>query len=430
LNYQETVDYLFGMLPMYQRVGAQAYKKDLDNTLALLEALDNPHKKLKCIHIAGTNGKGSVSHMIASALQEAGYKTALYISPHYKDYRERIKINGEYISEEYVIAFVAKMKEHIERISPSFFEMTVAMAFDYFVYMQVDYAVIETGLGGRLDSTNVIEPLLSVITNISYDHMNMLGDTLPLIAKEKAGIIKYKKPVVIGETQEEVKKVFTNKVYETNSIIYFADKEVSIDNIVITNIGACTLDIDIKNNTDIKNVEIDFYASYQLKNIITAVSALEILRKNNIAISDVHIKAGLEHLRKNTAFVGRWTVLQKNPTVIIDSAHNEAGITEILQQLKSIKYTHLHWVYGSVNDKDLSKIINLLPKKDTTYYLCKPNIPRGLDEEILLDFFTKENYLAKSYTSVASAYEGAKSSCTSSEIIIISGSIFVIAEVL
>lgn len=417
------------MLPMFQRVGEAAYKKDLHNTLALLEAIGNPHHRLQCIHVAGTNGKGSVSHMIASAIQEAGFTCGLYISPHYKDYRERIKINGNYISEEYVVSFVEKIKPAIEEIQPSFFELTVAMAFDCFAFMQVDYAVIETGLGGRLDSTNVIEPLLSVITNISYDHMHMLGNTLPEIAGEKAGIIKKNIPVVIGETQEEVKEVFHQKAIEKNSTIYFADKEVEIVHYQKTDIATAQFDIQFK-DACIENIQIDYATHYQQKNIVTTACALKKLQEIGIAISHEHIRLGLSHLRKNTAFIGRWNVIQQQPIIILDSAHNEAGIRELVNQLQELKYQTLHWVYGTVSDKDVNKVLALLPKEHTHYYLCKPDIPRGMEIGVLADYFSKHTSEASTYSSVREAYEAAKIRANKDDIIVVSGSIFIVAEII
>lgn len=414
---------------MYQRVGAAAYKKDLSNTLALLEVLQNPHLQLKCIHIAGTNGKGSVSHMIASALQEAGNTCGLYISPHYKDYRERIKINGFYISESFIVDFVAKMKEAIETIQPSFFELTVAMAFDYFAQQKVDYAIIETGLGGRLDSTNVIDPILSVITNISYDHMNMLGNTLPEIAKEKAGIIKFKRPIVIGETQEEVKKVFINKAYEQQSIIYFADKEMQLNNYHSNEFGEASFDILYKNELFIEQLKVDYASSYQQKNIIIACFSLHILKNLGIEINPSQIKNGFENLKSNTSFIGRWMIIDKQPLTVFDSAHNEAGINELKNQLAQIKYSHLHWIYGAVNDKDLSKIIALLPKENTTYYLCKPAIPRGLETNELAKYFDTNQLNYQIWESVSTAYQKALSSRNNQDVVLVAGSIFVVAEV-
>ena len=418
------------MLPIYQRVGAAAYKKDLSNTLALLEVLQNPHLQLKCIHIAGTNGKGSVSHMIASALQEAGYTCGLYISPHYKDYRERIKINGSYINEAFVIDFVAKMKDAIETIQPSFFELTVAMAFDYFAQNNIDYAIIETGLGGRLDSTNVIDPILSVITNISYDHMNMLGNTLPEIASEKAGIIKLNRPIVIGETQNEIKHVFINKAAEQQSLIYFADKEMQLSNYSCNEFGEASFDILYKNEPFIEQLKVDYASSYQQKNVITACYSLLILNKLGIAINPLQIQKGFENLKNNTSFIGRWMIIDKQPLTVFDSAHNEAGINELKNQLLQLNYTHLHWVYGAVNDKDLSKIIALLPKKNTTYYLCKPAIPRGLDTTELANYFEINQLKYQICNSVPDAYQTALNNRIINEMVLVAGSIFVVAEVI
>lgn len=415
---------------MYQRVGAAAYKANLDNTIALLNVIDNPHQKLKCIHIAGTNGKGSVSHLIASALQESGYTCGLYVSPHYVDFRERIKINGDYISESFVVEFIEKLKPHIESISPSFFELTVAMAFDYFAQQKIDFAVIETGLGGRLDSTNVIAPLLSVITNISYDHMNLLGDTLQKISIEKAGIIKHNTPVVIGETQEETKSVFVNQAAASNATIYFADQETRIENFSSNGLNDAQFDIHFENRKPIANIHINYATAYQLKNCLTAAFSLQILNTFGLSISDHAIQNGFKNLIRNTKFIGRWQVINSSPITIVDSAHNIGGITEVLSQLASIKYRHLHWVYGTVNDKDLEPILALLPKQNCSYYLCKPAIPRGLDETLLLDLFHAKQLPASRYTSVSDAFSEAKNCATSEDLILVAGSIFVVAEVL
>lgn len=431
MTYQQTLDYIFAKLPMYQRVGAAAYKADLDNTIALCAAIGNPHEKLRCIHVAGTNGKGSVSHIMASCLQSAGYRTGLYVSPHYKDFRERIKINGEYVSEHFVIAFIDKIKPVIERISPSFFEITVAMAFAYFEEEKVDFAVIETGLGGRLDSTNVITPLLSVITNISYDHVNLLGDTLAKIATEKAGIIKEKIPVIIGEKSNETETIFIEKAKNENANIVFAEDIFDIKNYQST-LQGCHFDIfDKQDKTTRTNLQADISGPYQIKNLCTALAALKQLEQliPNIS-STINLSKGLRHIQSNTAFIGRWNIVQQAPLTILDSAHNEAGIQEVLQQLKTTVHQHLHWVYGTVNDKDINKILALLPTKNTTYYCCKPSIPRGLDEVTLQQSAESFGLVGESYPSVNEAFNTAKKNANPNDIVIVCGSIFVVAEVI
>jgi dihydrofolate synthase / folylpolyglutamate synthase len=431
VTYQQTLDYIFAKLPMYQRVGAAAYKADLDNTIALCAAIGNPHEKLRCIHVAGTNGKGSVSHIMASCLQSAGYRTGLYVSPHYKDFRERIKINGVYVSEHFVVKFIDKIKPVIERISPSFFEITVAMAFAYFEEEKVDFAVIETGLGGRLDSTNIITPLISVITNISYDHVNLLGDTLAKIASEKAGIIKEKVSVIIGEKSSETDYIFIEKAKNENANIFFAEDIYEINNFNST-IAGCYFDVfDKEENTYLNNIQTDISGPYQLKNLRTALSALKRLEQQIPTISSaINLSKGLRHIQSNTAFIGRWNLVQQAPLTILDSAHNEAGIQEVLTQLKTTAHQHLHWVYGTVNDKDINKILALLPKENTTYYFCKPSIPRGLDEVTLQQTALSYDLVGMHYPSVNEAFKSAKKNALPNDVIIVCGSIFVVAEVI
>ena len=416
---------------MYQRIGAAAYKADLDNTRLLCEAIGNPHERLRCIHVAGTNGKGSVSHILASCIQAAGFRTGLYVSPHYKDFRERIKINGEYVSENFVIEFIDKIKPIIERIAPSFFEITVAMAFAYFEEEKVDFAVIETGLGGRLDSTNIITPLLSVITNISYDHVNLLGDTLAKIASEKAGIIKEKVPVIIGEKSEETDYIFIEKAKSENANIFFAEDIYEINNFNST-LEGCYFDmVDKQDNTTLNNIQTDISGPYQLKNLRTALSALKKLESQIPNISSaINLRKGLCHIQLNTSFIGRWNMVQQSPLTILDSAHNEAGIQEVLKQLKTTVHQHLHWVYGTVNDKDIHKILALLPIENTSYYFCKPAIPRGLDEVILQQSAESFGLVGMHYPSVTEAFNSAKKNALPNDIVIVCGSIFVVAEVI
>jgi dihydrofolate synthase / folylpolyglutamate synthase len=406
MNYQETVYWMFNQLPMYQNIGKSAYKEDLTNTLLLSNYLGNPERNLKCIHVAGTNGKGSTSHMLASILQESGYNVGLYTSPHLKDYRERIKINGEEISEDFVVDFISKHKKFFEESELSFFEMTVGLAFDYFEKSNVDIAIIEVGMGGRLDSTNIIMPLISVITNIGLDHTQFLGDTLELIAQEKAGIIKQNIPVIIGEYVDETKPVFIAKANENNSEIFFASN-------LVQEIYSSAL-----------------LGDYQISNIKTVVQTIRVLlSQNEFKISEENIKNGLLNVLNNTGLQGRWQQLQENPLVICDTAHNKHGLEIVLQQIQKQKFEQLHFVFGVVNDKDLDRILSLFPKK-AKYYFCKPNIPRGLDTGILQKKCLEFGLLGELYVSVAEAYENALSNSTLNDMIYVGGSTFVVAEIL
>ncbi|WP_299125719.1 folylpolyglutamate synthase/dihydrofolate synthase family protein [uncultured Winogradskyella sp.] len=405
MNYQDTVSWMFQQLPMYQNKGNSAFKKDSSNTLKLSEQLGEPHKQFKSIHVGGTNGKGSTSHMLASILQEAGYKVGLYTSPHLKDFRERIRINGKVVSKQFVIGFIKRNKAFLDSNSLSFFEMTVGMAFDYFAKQKVDIAVIEVGLGGRLDSTNIIMPELSVITNIGYDHMQMLGNTLEEIAFEKAGIIKQSIPVVIGETQTETKAIFKAKAADSNSEIYFADQLIKH-----------TLESDLK-------------GLYQIHNIKTVLQSVEVLRDSRFIISETQLKKGLLNVVKNTGLQGRWQVLQKQPKIICDTAHNREGLTYVMQQLQSEKFDKLHIVFGVVNDKNLDSIIPLLPKK-AKYYFCKPDVQRGLDAIKLREVFANVGLFGKSYRSVNDALYNAKLNAEKDDLIYIGGSTFVVAEII
>lgn len=403
-TYKQAVNYLLEQLPMFQRVGAAAYRSDLTNIIKLCEVLGNPQQHLKCIHIAGTNGKGSVSHIIASILQAQGYKVGLFVSPHYKDYRERIKINGKLISKRFVSNFVEQNQPKFKSIQASFFEISTAMAFQYFTDKKVDYAVIETGMGGRLDSTNIITPLLSVITNISYDHQQFLGNTLPKIATEKAGIIKQHTPVVIGETQKQTRSVFTKAAKQAGAKIYFADKQLK--------------PVAYKS---------DLTGGYQKKNITTALMAVEVLKQLDVSIADKAIKEGLKHVRKNTAFIGRWMQVSQKPLTIFDSAHNQAGIGEVVNQLSATTYNKLHFVFGTVADKDISKVLALLPNQ-AQYYFCKANIPRGLDAASLQQQALKYGLKGSAYPSVKAAYKQARKTAGKKDLILVSGSVFVVAE--
>lgn len=406
MNYQETTNWLFNQLPMYQLQGTTAYKKDLTNTLLLAEHLNHPEKELECIHVAGTNGKGSTSHLLASVFQEAGYKVGLYTSPHLKDFRERIKINNEEISEEFVCEFVANNKSFFETNDLSFFEMTVGLAFEYFVKEKTDINIIEVGMGGRLDSTNIITPLVSVITNIGFDHTQFLGNTLESIAFEKAGIIKNNIPVVIGEYTIETKKVFLTKAKETNSDIYFAS--------------------DLINET----YDSDLLGDYQIHNKKTVQQTIKVLEsQNKFNVSVENIKNGFQNVKKNNGLLGRWQQLNENPKIICDTAHNAHGLKIVLNQIQNEKFDELHIVLGVVNDKDLSDILPLFPK-NAIYYFCKPNIPRGLNAEILAENAKKYNLKGKVYNSVSNGYANAIKNSNTNDFIYIGGSTFVVAEVL
>ena len=406
MNYLETINWLFKQLPVYQHQGASAYKKDLTNTVLLVDHLGNPEKKLNCIHVAGTNGKGSTSHLLASVLQEAGYKVGLYTSPHLKDFRERIKITGEGISETFVCEFVAQNKSFFEANELSFFEMTVGLAFEYFVAAKTDINIIEVGLGGRLDATNIITPLVSVITNIDFDHMQILGNTLEAIAGEKAGIIKKNIPVVIGEYTSQTKTVFLAKANEMQSDIYFASDIVS------------------------ENYPSDLLGDYQFHNKKTVLETIRILNsKSSFNIDETTIKKGFLNVVKNTGLQGRWQLLQDNPKVICDTAHNPHGLKIVLNQLQKETFDTLHIILGVVNDKDLNDILPLFPK-EAIYYFCKPAIPRGLDAIVLHKEAEKQQLKGEVYNSVSNAYQTALKRAATNDLIFVGGSTFVVAEIL
>ncbi len=435
MTYSETLEYLFSQLPMYSRIGASAYKEDLHNSIAICEALDNPQKKFKSIHIAGTNGKGSTSHMLASILQQAGYKTGLYTSPHLKDFRERIKINGEMVSESFVIDFVKRTNSLVEQIQPSFFELTMAMAFDYFAQQEVDIAVIETGLGGRLDSTNIIRPILSVITNIGFDHMNILGDTLVKIAGEKAGIIKQSVPIVIGEYTEETKRVFETKAAECNAPIYYAENQYSIidfqHNLRQLN---CTI-IDKENNEEIF-YSLDLNGHYQLKNLLTILCVEKELQKQGFVISKEFKKEALANVKKLTGLHGRWELIADNPFLVLDVAHNEDGMRQLLSQtkifLESINSgplkNKLHFVLGMAKDKELSKVLTLLPK-DANYYFTAAHIPRAIPSIELMMKAAELGLQGFQFEDVNEAIREAKKRAIHNDLIIVCGSVFLVGEV-
>lgn len=406
MNYQETVDFLFSKLPYFTRDGKAAIKKDLTNTRLLCEVLGNPQDNFKCIHIAGTNGKGSTSNMLSAILQANGYKTGLYTSPHLKDFRERVRVDGEMMSEEFVIRFTERIQEHIDRIQPSFFEITVAMCFEYFSQMKVDVAVIETGLGGRLDSTNIITPVLSVITNIGKDHADLLGDTLDKIAFEKAGIIKPGIPVVIGESQTATDFVFLNKAIETGSEIYFADKNVCYYN---------------------TEIETDLKGDYQQKNVVTAMQAIDILKTQGWQIDQFKTAFALQNVRNLTQFRGRWEILGKSPKIIADTGHNAHGLQLVMKQLREEKYKRLLMVFGMVSDKDRSEVLPLLPK-DALYFFTKANLPRSLAPEKLMEEALAYGLKGSAYNSVREALTAAKQEARQDDLIFIGGSTFIVAE--
>lgn len=427
-TYGEAMDYMYAQLPMFHRQGAAAYRKDLHNTIALLDAIGNPQMHIQCIHVAGTNGKGSVSHMIASVLQEKGMKIGLYTSPHYRIFQERIKINGKYITEEFIIDFLNANRLIIEKINPSFFELTVALAFLYFKKEKIDIAVIETGLGGRLDSTNVIVPLLSVITNISFDHSDLLGDTLDKIATEKAGIIKKNVPVLIGRNQKELMPIFNVKAKQENAMIYYANDLVCFSE---------KKKLDLHSKLEVQSIDPllnfsftpDLKGIYQIENYLTALAATYVLNnKCNFKLSKKAIKNGLENVTKNANIIGRWQKLKTSRPSFAESAHNEDGIQMLLLQIKSLSYTKLHIILGFVKDKNIDKILDLLPK-DAKYYFVAAKIPRALDANELMLKAKEKGLQGKSYSSVKSAFNASQRSRTYGDVVIVTGSIFVVAEI-
>jgi dihydrofolate synthase/folylpolyglutamate synthase len=406
MNYEETLDWMFARLPMFQRQGAAAFRKDLTNIKLLDAHLDHPHELYKTIHVAGTNGKGSTSHMLAAVLQKAGYRTGLYTSPHLKDFRERIRVNGAMVPQDYVISFIEKEKEFIENHSLSFFELTVGMAFKYFAEAQVDVAIIEVGMGGRLDATNVITPEVSVITNIGLDHTAFLGTTLKEIAAEKAGVIKAGIPVIIGEKQEETTTVFIQKAVEQGCTISFASDIEFPDYI-----------------SDLKGI-------YQQKNKKTVLKTLEVLQANgSFLIKLEHIAEGIKETAKLTGLMGRWQQLGDSPKVFCDTGHNREGLQEVFKQLDQEIFKQLHILMGVVNDKDLDSILPLFPK-GANYYFCKPNIERGLDEAILKEKAAIFGLKGEIYTSVETAYQAALGAANEDDLVFVGGSTFVVAEII
>jgi len=435
MSYQDTIDYLYSHLPLFSRIGPAAIKTDLHNTIAICDLLGNPQNKFKTIHIAGTNGKGSTSHMLASILQEAGYKTGLYTSPHLYDFRERIKVNGIMCSETFVTSFTNKMKPFIEKVAPSFFEITVGMAFEFFANENVDIAIIETGLGGRLDSTNIINPILSIITNIGMDHMALLGNTLPEIASEKAGIIKAATPIVISEVIPETKNIFEQKATSLNAPIYFADDFIqfkSFQNNWQTSLFEFNQPLihllDAPLFPKSFTVECDLPGKYQYKNLKGVLVATQILATMGWKLHANKVLKGLLHVVKNTGLMGRWECIQTNPRIILDVAHNEHGIKALLEQLESLHYAQLHIITGMVKDKDVNAVLSLLPKK-ATYYFTQSHIPRALPVNELADKGNAFGLTGSQFENVNIALQTANKNATPNDLILVIGSVFLVAEV-
>jgi len=429
MNYNEVLEYLYSQLPMFQRQGKIAYNAKLDNSLAMDEYFGHPHKNFRSIHIAGTNGKGSVAHILASVLQEAGFRIGLYTSPHLKDFRERMRVNGMPVPERNVINFVKQKKELLEKIIPSFFEMSVAMALKHFSDEEVDVAVIETGMGGRLDSTNIITPVLSVITNIGMDHSIYLGNSLEKIAYEKAGIIKPGVPVIVGETGKKSDHVFIGKARETGSEIVFADQNFSSEYSFMSLDGLQVMNIEKKGGEGYPELKIDLAGLYQRRNVITALQVVEKLNEIEFEISRESLYKGMKLVRKNTGFRGRWEVLENNPLIVCDTGHNREGLILVMEQIGQTAWKNLHMVIGMVNDKDLTDILPLFPV-EANYYFCRPDIPRGLDSKILKDKAAGYELAGESYGTVKAALDAAKQQAGKQDMIFVGGSTFVVAEVL
>jgi len=412
---------------MFSRMGSAAFKKDLTNIRILCERLDNPHTKFKTIHVGGTNGKGSVSHMLSAVLQTARYKTGLYTSPHLYDFRERIRINGQMVDENFVIDFVKKIRPVIEEIEPSFFEITVAMAFEYFAQQKIDIAVIEVGLGGRLDSTNIITPELSVITNIGWDHMNMLGNTLQEIAVEKAGIIKESIPAVIGETKNESAGVFYEMARQKNTPIFFADEHCKLVSHKWEN-GHLFVELLNTDESQTSLFELDLPGLYQQKNLCTVITSLDVLKKIGFPLSDEEIHEGLKKVIELTGLKGRWEVIHQNPSIVLEVAHNQDGIAQMLQHLKYISYSHLHVIFGIVKDKEIAEVLRLLPR-EASYYFTQAHIPRALPATELLQKAQEFSLNGLAYDDVNEALQQALNNAAVNDLVIVCGSIFLVAEV-
>lgn len=430
-SYQQVLDFLYSQLPIFQRTGPAAYKDNLDNTIRLDKMFGYPHHAFKTIHVAGTNGKGSVSHMLASVLQDAGYKTGLYTSPHLKDFRERIRVNGEMISEEAVVRFTETylLKNEFEMLEPSFFELTVSMAFDYFRSMQVDVAVIEVGLGGRLDSTNIITPDVSVITNISFDHMALLGDTLPKIAAEKAGIIKKDIPVVVGETSPETSFVFEQFAEKVQTKLVFADQEYRTDYSMLTLDGKQSLNIRKNGELVYPDLKVDLIGIYQRYNVPTVLRTIDVLKGKGWNIAENNIRNGLQNVVRNTALLGRWQIIGYNPLIVCDTGHNPAGIKLVVEQIHQTAWKKLHMVIGMVNDKDQSGVLSLLPT-EAQYYFTRASIPRAAEPEDLAAKGEQFGLMGNCYPTVRQALSAARENAETSDLIFVGGSTFVVAEIL
>jgi dihydrofolate synthase / folylpolyglutamate synthase len=431
LDYSDTLEYLFSRLPMFQRIGPAAYKDNLDNTILLDDLYGNPHRKFKSIHVAGTNGKGSVAHMLAAVFQAAGYKTGLYTSPHLKDFRERIRINGEMISEEDVYDWVEnyKINNELWKIDPSFFELTVAMAFDYFARQAVDVAIVETGLGGRLDSTNIISPELSIITNIGLDHTALLGDTVEKIAAEKAGIIKAGIPVVVGTTQAEAKKVFDEVAALKLAPLFFADKKIKVTYALTDFDGNQLLTVEKEGKKLFPQVKLDLKGMYQQKNVAAVLKSVDLLRQMDWEISDESLLKGLANVKKMTGLMGRWQILGYNPLLVCDTAHNAEGISEVVYQMQQTPHEKLHIVLGVVKDKDPGNLLGLLPA-DAEYYFTRADIPRAMDEKELAKMAQRFGLKGITFPTVEKAYDTARKRAGKNDMVFVGGSTFVVAEIL
>lgn len=429
MKYQEILDYLYSQLPMFHRIGAAAYKADLEKTLKLAELLGNPQNKLKVIHIAGTNGKGSVSHLLASVLQEAGYKTGLYTSPHLRDFRERIRINGKMISKSAITGFIKRHKPELDIIRPSFFEMTFGLCLDYFSKNKTEVAIMETGMGGRLDSTNILHPDLCIITNIGFDHMAFLGDTLPKIAAEKAGIIKAGIPVVVGEAGAETRVVFKEKAASVKAPLFFSKEIYKVEKLKESSFSVLMVKITKLKNKENFEVSCPLAGEYQLENLSTLMAAIDLLKHSGYRISQNEVIAGISKVKENTGFMGRWEILRTKPLVICDTGHNPDGIKAVLSQIQTLKYRNLHFVLGMVEDKDISRILRMLPLS-ATYYFCKADIPRGLDANELARQASNVGLQGIVYSSAKEAYAAALSESKSDDLVFVGGSTFIVAEVI
>jgi dihydrofolate synthase/folylpolyglutamate synthase len=427
MNYEETLHYLFTRLPMFSRIGAAAYKKDLTNTIQLCDFIGNPQNHFKSVHIAGTNGKGSTSHMLAAILQTAGYKTGLYTSPHLRDFRERFRINGAMIEESFVIDFTRRIQPAIDAIEPSFFEITVALTFDYFAHHNVDIAIIETGLGGRLDSTNVVSPELSVITNIGWDHMNLLGDTLEKIAWEKAGIIKPGVPAIVGETMADTRKVFEQVAAEKQSPLCFADQLRYVADWKYEH-HELQVQVAHKGSDERTTYHLDLPGYYQTKNLVTVLEAVHQLQQKEWHISPEAVQQALQHVKKLTGLHGRWEVIHRNPTVVLDVGHNEDGMRQILSQIELTNHHNLHMIIGMVKDKEVDKVLLQLPR-EATYYFTKAQIPRALPEDQLAAKAVAHDLHGHTYPDVNAALKAALYKAHPNDLIVICGSVFVVGEV-